>query len=516
MKYNNLKKKRVKKAIGGELSTKAAGAIGIGATGMGILEETVASFEDPNELGFFQKPTGAALSGAAKGAASGAAFGGVGAIVGAGVGGVAGLIKGINAKKGFEKQQQQDFLNTPSSDAAVFFNNKQNNTLANGGPLRKDGPRARPIDKFLPIDGNRKSYTNEEGQQVSENKKGFGLGDYEYVLPTVVDGVQLSDDDAVENYRNTGEHMGKYKTVEESNKAAAVRTFMYNNHPSYRKKLAMGGETDPPKPSNRLSDPAKNIMNVIAKGEIDPTIEDPYNSVYGMGQYGTPKKPITKQNVKQVMETQTNLLDNQIKIKKKAKGSTAVGRPQFLKDTLKGFIKNKDLKESDIFDAKTQDRLQRVLMKEAGYDKMLAGKRTPESTYDALSEKWTSLPNAEGLSSAHGDGLNKAGTHTTRDEMLSLLTSAQLYEQQVKANPDTGQYLLLDGDVPLAIRPEPELLAETPIKKAQGGFINTSLDNKVKKFKGKTHEKGGIYIGNNTEVEDGEVLWNDFVFTNRF
>lgn len=62
---------------------------------------------------------------------------------------------------------------------------------------------------------------NEDGSVSSVRSIGVNLGDGETLIPTVSpDGKILSDDDAVELYKTSGQHLGKYKTVEESNAAA--------------------------------------------------------------------------------------------------------------------------------------------------------------------------------------------------------------------------------------------------------------------------------------------------------
>jgi hypothetical protein len=56
---------------------------------------------------------------------------------------------------------------------------------------------------------------------------------------------------------------------------------------------------------------------------------------------------------------------------------------------------------------------------------------------------------------------------------------------------------------------------------ATGGQKSTIMNGlkelgNTKEFKGPSHAQGGIKIGNKTEVEGGEVEWNNFIFTNRF
>tara|TARA_R100000951_G_scaffold29886_1_gene25792 strand:+ start:2369 stop:5626 length:3258 start_codon:yes stop_codon:yes gene_type:complete len=118
-----------------------------------------------------------------------------------------------------------------------------------GGPAdppykNQQGPRAIQNNSqgvYLPFDGSREYYLNDKGQKVSENKKGFGFDNGEYLLPTVVGGKQLSDEEAIQHYRSTGEHMGRFETPEQATKASRMRTNVYNEHPAYIKKYQTGG-----------------------------------------------------------------------------------------------------------------------------------------------------------------------------------------------------------------------------------------------------------------------------------
>ena len=82
--------------------------------------------------------------------------------------------------------------------------------------------------KYLQPDINRPSYRDEEGGRRSEYKMGFNDGENEVLVPTVVGGKQLTEDEAIAQYERTGLHMGKFKTPEEAEYASRVRTARYN------------------------------------------------------------------------------------------------------------------------------------------------------------------------------------------------------------------------------------------------------------------------------------------------
>jgi hypothetical protein len=81
---------------------------------------------------------------------------------------------------------------------------------------------------YLLPDINRPSYVDEFGGMRSEYKMGFNDNGKEVLIPTVVQGKQLSEDEAIDNYYRTGLHMGKYDTVQDAENASALRTAKYN------------------------------------------------------------------------------------------------------------------------------------------------------------------------------------------------------------------------------------------------------------------------------------------------
>lgn len=81
---------------------------------------------------------------------------------------------------------------------------------------------------YLLPDINRPSYIDEFGGRRSEYKMGVNIDGKEILIPTVVGGRQLSEDQAVDHYRQTGLHMGQFNTPEEAEYASRLRTARYN------------------------------------------------------------------------------------------------------------------------------------------------------------------------------------------------------------------------------------------------------------------------------------------------
>ena len=81
---------------------------------------------------------------------------------------------------------------------------------------------------YLQPDINRPSYVDNQGYTRSEYKMGFNINGKETLLPTVVDGRQLSPDQAIDNYYRTGLHMGQYDSPQQADYRARLRTAKYN------------------------------------------------------------------------------------------------------------------------------------------------------------------------------------------------------------------------------------------------------------------------------------------------
>jgi hypothetical protein len=115
---------------------------------------------------------------------------------------------------------------------------------AYGGSLpTKERPlaSARQNETYLPLDYNRPSYIDDKGNRRSEYKITIEQDGQHYVIPTVVNGKQLSKTDSYKQFDETGEHMGKFQTAEEAERASKLRTFIYNNVPQ----RAYGGPLEP-------------------------------------------------------------------------------------------------------------------------------------------------------------------------------------------------------------------------------------------------------------------------------
>lgn len=92
----------------------------------------------------------------------------------------------------------------------------------------------------------------------------------------------------------------------------------------------------------------------------------------------------------------------------------AIGRYQFIPDTLRRVARVAGLERHDRFDAAAQDRLADVLLREAGFDAYMAGGLDRAGFMDKLAAIWAGLPASSGRSHYHGFAGNRA-TISLRD-----------------------------------------------------------------------------------------------------
>ena len=103
--------------------------------------------------------------------------------------------------------------------------------MQNGGNILSMGDydltTAPKRGNYLLPDINRPYYIDDAGERRTEYKIGINVDGKETLIPTVVDGRQLTEDEARDRYRKTGLHMGQFNTPEEADYAARLRTARY-------------------------------------------------------------------------------------------------------------------------------------------------------------------------------------------------------------------------------------------------------------------------------------------------
>lgn len=108
--------------------------------------------------------------------------------------------------------------------------------------------------------------------------------------------------------------------------------------------------------------------------------------------------------VKEVQKLQKQMYDS-------GSDSTAVGRYQIKRGTLKETVDKLGIDKNTLFDEKLQDQMARQLLKKRGFEKYKAGKISTKELIKELSIEWAALPTDESNESYHkGVGNNKALT----------------------------------------------------------------------------------------------------------
>ena len=128
--------------------------------------------------------------------------------------------------------------------------------------------------------------------------------------------------------------------------------------------------------SSTLTGPAKKILDHMADSEGSN-----YNTQFGY-QNTTGGKKLTEMSIGEVKEAQA-----------RQKGSSAIGRYQFMAKTLPEAMKGTGLTDKDMFSAENQDKLAMWLLKRRGYDKWVSGQLSDKDFGRNLSMEWASVPN---------------------------------------------------------------------------------------------------------------------------
>jgi hypothetical protein len=103
------------------------------------------------------------------------------------------------------------------------------------------------------------------------------------------------------------------------------------------------------------------------------------------------------------------------------RGTSAVGRYQFIRGTLQGLKDRLGYKDTDIFSQEVQDRLFDALMEEQGLQDLSSGLITPEEFQTKLSSQFASIPKP-GTDTGTYKGQN---TGVTSDRVSAVLSSMQ-------------------------------------------------------------------------------------------
>ncbi len=172
---------------------------------------------------------------------------------------------------------------------------------------------------------------------------------------------------------------------------------------------------------SRIDKPYGVLLELIANGEgtsKEKALKKGYKSEYdvtlGYGAYVDDKsKPITSMTLSEVLQTQRKMLRN----KKNRWNSSAVGKYQITRRTLKDLMKKLKLKGNELFTPELQDKMAIELLKRRGLEKFENGKISLKDFHNRISKEWASV-------ARHGSDKGSYGQHVGTDsEALASVLS---------------------------------------------------------------------------------------------
>jgi muramidase (phage lysozyme) len=143
--------------------------------------------------------------------------------------------------------------------------------------------------------------------------------------------------------------------------------------------------------------PVAPLLNLIGKTEGTDK-GDGYNETLAYGKFTDGDVNLVGMTLDEVDSLQTQMLrhpDNNW-------NSSAIGRYQIIRTTLRGLREEMGLTGNERFDQKLQDRMALHLLKRRGLDKWQAGQMSDEEFIGGLSAEWASLPKADGKGTYRG------------------------------------------------------------------------------------------------------------------
>lgn len=152
------------------------------------------------------------------------------------------------------------------------------------------------------------------------------------------------------------------------------------------------------------------LLDFIGETETGRTGSEAYRTIYRHKQ-GTLPKPVTDFTLDELLAAQLKWGKNW--------GSSAAGKYQIIRATLKGLVAELGLPGSTKFTPAVQDAMGFALLKRRGWDKFAAGKLSLKGFGNELAKEWASFPVLADMQGASrpltrgqsyyaGDGLNKS------------------------------------------------------------------------------------------------------------
>jgi muramidase (phage lysozyme) len=216
------------------------------------------------------------------------------------------------------------------------------------------------------------------------------------------------------------------------------------------------GLMSPAEITTSVNDPTQALLERIAIGEgAKPELlklqekhgigTTQYDMVYGFGDYVVPSKPVSEMTMKEVFDYQKELINaTKGKVPGTNLGTSAVGKYQFVKTSLfgKGGTADKpgknswadklNLKADTVFTPEIQEKLGMLVLKEAGYNSYIRGKKSEESFLNSIASKWASV---EGSTANQHIATKKADLRPILADIKSLITTREDTNRETSPRP---------------------------------------------------------------------------------
>lgn len=155
------------------------------------------------------------------------------------------------------------------------------------------------------------------------------------------------------------------------------------------------------------SGPFQNLLDYIGQKESGNN----YNMMVG----GRAYSGLTSMTINEVINMQGGMIAN-------GHESTAVGKYQIIRGTMRGLVRAMGLSGNEVFDERMQDRMATVLMEQRGLNRFLRGEITAAQFQNNLAHEWASMPQTNGLGAYDNVGSNRAlaTAEEFRAQILSL------------------------------------------------------------------------------------------------
>ncbi|MDS1135553.1 hypothetical protein [Nitratireductor indicus] len=177
------------------------------------------------------------------------------------------------------------------------------------------------------------------------------------------------------------------------------------------------------------------VLDLLGRSEVTDK-GDGYNETLAYGAYTGGDVDLVSMTLTQVDALQTKMLQHP----KNKLNSSAVGRYQIVRTTMRAIRNTLGLTGKELFDRDMQDRMACFLLGQRGIDKWLAGRLSTDTLLTNLAKEWASLPTPSGKGYYSG----QRASVTVPDVKYAL---SQVRERHMEGQPKQVETVEVDKPV---------------------------------------------------------------------